>query len=125
MPTQITFGSAAETASERIVSNVSAPLMSSWIGPPLGSCFDLSLRVRSGLIGFHVAPWSVDLNSTLPPRYTVFQSFGATTIGEVQLKRYFRSFGAMSVTPCRYGRTLSVVPAGRVMRTIDPFCESP
>src|SRR5947209_16312543 len=67
-PTQITFGSTGEMEIERIVSKLSAPLKSNSIGPPLLSCFVLSLRVRSGLIGVQCAPPSVDLKRTLPPR---------------------------------------------------------
>jgi hypothetical protein len=53
---------------ESKVSKVSAPLRSSSTGPPLAICLDLSLRVRSPLIGVQDPPLSVLLNTTLPPR---------------------------------------------------------
>ena len=34
-------------------------------------CFDLSSRVRSGLMAFHDVPSSVDVNTMLPVTYSV------------------------------------------------------
>src|SRR5690348_2042516 len=107
-----------------MVSKVSAPLRSSSTGPPLDACLLLSFRVRSGLTGFQVLPASVDLKSTLPPRYKVFGSVGATAMGEVQLKRYFSSDGGRSSTPCKYGRMKSLIPVRASRRWMEPFCES-
>ena len=72
--------------------------MSYSIGPPLVTCFALSLRVRSGLIAVQCSPPSVVLNRTLAPRYTVFASRADTAMGEVQLKRYFKLAGFISFT---------------------------
>src|SRR2546423_5241581 len=94
------------------------------MSPPLLSCLLLSLRVRSGLIGFQCAPPSVDLNSTLPPKYTSLGSVAETAMGEVQLKRYLRSAGFINCTPCKYGRTEALSPVWLSSRSIDPFCES-
>src|SRR5579864_2179884 len=68
VPTQIVLGSTGEIDMERIAPTVSAPLRSSQMGPPLLCCLVLSLRVRSGLIGFQFFPPSVERNNTLPPR---------------------------------------------------------
>src|ERR1700757_3056208 len=98
------LGSTGEIEIERIAPTVSAPLRSSQTGPPLLCCFVLSLRVRSGLMGFHFLPPSVERNNTLPPKYTSFGSVAETAIGDVQLNRYFKSEGFMDCTPCKYGR---------------------
>src|SRR2546427_12341547 len=74
------------------------------MGPPLVTCLALSLRVRSGLIVTQWSPPSVLLNTTFPPRYTVFASRGDTAMGDVQLKRYCRVAGLMSFTPTTIGR---------------------
>src|SRR5690349_17761657 len=67
VPTQMILGSSGEMVNERMQPNVSAPLMSYSMLPPLVSCLDLSLRVRSGLMGVQCAPPSVDLKRTFPP----------------------------------------------------------
>src|SRR5437016_1732519 len=61
--------------------------MSRVIGPPEGFCFDLSLRVRSGLIAVQLWPPLVDLNSISFAVYSVLGSCGEIRRGEVQLKR--------------------------------------
>src|SRR2546426_9848881 len=94
------------------------------MGPPLVTCFDLSLRVRSGLIAAQCSPPSVVLNTTLPPNRTTFASVGETSIGVVQLKRYCRSAGFRSCTPERYGRMERVTPVLRSTRVTLPFWES-
>ncbi len=67
VPTQTTFGSVGASEMERMVSYDSAPLMSSWIGPPLSCCLLLSLRVRSPLTAAQCSPPSVDRSRTLAP----------------------------------------------------------
>src|SRR5580704_13911566 len=67
--------------------------MSSVMGPPEGFCLDLSLRVRSGLMGVQLWPPLVDLKSISAAEYIVFGSCGETSKGEVQLKRC-KSFSA-------------------------------
>src|SRR5256885_1424769 len=98
--------------------------MSYSIGPPLVTCFDLSLRVRSGLIAAQCSPPSVVLNTTLPPNRTTFASLGETSIGVVQLKRYCRSAGFLSCTPERYGRMERVTPVFRSTRVTLRSCDS-
>jgi len=66
----------------------------------------------------------VVLNTTLAPRYTVFASRDDTAMGDVQLKRYFRFAGFISVTPDRYGRMERVRPVLRSTRVTFPFWES-
>src|SRR5690242_16518868 len=104
VPIQITFESLGASVMLRIVLYVSAPLMSYSLGPPLVRCLLLSLFERSGLITVQCAPPSVDLKSTLAPRYTVLACVAETAMGDVQLKRYFSSAGLFSSTPGRYGR---------------------
>src|SRR6266566_2690983 len=98
--------------------------MSYSIGPPLVTCLDLSLRVKSGLNAAQCSPPSVVLNTTFPPNNTVFASVGDTSIGVVQLKRYLRFAGFISCTPTRYGRMERVIPVFRSIRVMLPFCES-
>src|SRR3954464_10762025 len=107
----MTLESVGASENERTVPKVSAPLRSSSI-PPLLSCLVLSLRVRSGLIGFQCPPPSVDLKMTFPPMYISSGELGFTAMGVVQLKRYFRSEGFLSPTPKKYGRSdlLSPLP---------------
>src|SRR5215467_7262872 len=124
VPTQIVFGSTGEIEMESIAPNVSAPLRSRKMGPPLLCCLLLSLRVRSGLIGVQLLPPSLERNNTFPPRYTSFTSVIETAMGEVQLKRYLRSAGFIDCTPCRYGRMKFDIPFSLLTRWIEPFCES-
>src|SRR5262249_55363327 len=86
VPTQITLGSTNDGAIVRIVQWNSAAVLSTTIGSPDDCCLLLSFVVRSGLMIDHDCPWSVDLNTTSPPKYTVVPS-EASTIGEFQLKR--------------------------------------
>src|SRR5881296_2765828 len=74
VPTQMTFGSSIDGAIVRIVQWNSAAVLSTVIGPPDDFCLFLSLVVRSGLMTSHDWPCVVDLNSTLPPKYTVSPS---------------------------------------------------
>src|SRR5207247_2556525 len=62
---------------------------------------DRRLAVRRGRGVRRDRPPSVVLNTTLAPRYTVFASRDDTGMGDVQLKRYFRFAGFISVTPDR------------------------
>src|SRR5215469_17368632 len=94
------------------------------MGPPLNTCLDLSLRVRSGLIACHVAPASPERNKTLPPTKTSLPSVGEVVMGEVQLKRYFKSDCLISSTVKRYGRMRRRAPVSRSTTSITPFCES-
>src|SRR2546425_2658075 len=109
---------------ERLVLPVGAREISYLTGPPLVTCFALSLRVRSGLIAVQLAPPSLVLNTTFPPKYTTLASLGETAIGDVQLKRYFRFAGFVSLTPTRYGRSDWVWPVFKFTRVMLPFCES-
>jgi hypothetical protein len=56
LPAQITPACRGDSASAKTVSYVSTPVLSPVMGPPDHFCFDLSLRVRSGLIASHVWP---------------------------------------------------------------------
>src|SRR5438034_10986608 len=66
-PHQSTPFSCGDSRAQKIVQQISTPVLSLVIGPPDGACLDLSLRVRSGLIGCQDWPSSVVLKSTLPP----------------------------------------------------------
>ena len=61
------------------------------MGPPDDACFDLSLRVRSGLMAVQLMPPSALLNTTWAPWYSVPGSSGEMAMGAVHWKRYFRS----------------------------------
>ena len=65
LPTQMSPFSFCDSATAKIVSYHSTPVLSPVIGPPDHFCFVLSLRVRSGLIAFQVWPPSSVRNSTL------------------------------------------------------------
>src|ERR1039458_5341613 len=90
------------------------------IGPPVNACFDLSSRVKSPEIAVQCAPASFERNSTLPPIYTSFESFGEIAIGDVQLKRYFSFDISRSPGPRLYGRTAALASFSRFVRTIAP-----
>ena len=94
------------------------------MGPPETTCLALSLRVRSGEITLQCEPPSVDLKTTLPPRYTSLGSLAETAMGLVQLKRYFNSAGLISETPARYGRMFFERCVFLSSRLMLPFCES-
>src|SRR5512143_3920171 len=79
--------------------------MSPVIGPPDHCCFDLSLRVRSGLIAVQVAPRSVVRNSTFAPWYSTFGSCGESAIGALHWKRYFASLAGVADGSRGYTRT--------------------
>src|SRR4051812_351 len=59
-PAQNTPRLSGDSAKAKIVQYQSMPLLSIVIGPPEGSCFVTSLRVRSGLITCQLLPSSVD-----------------------------------------------------------------
>src|SRR5260370_896330 len=82
-PDQIKSFCPGDSTTEKIVSYTSTPVLSLVIGPPEAACFDLSLRVRSGLIIVQLIPPSVVLNSTSPAKYRVLGSCGENTIGSV------------------------------------------
>src|SRR5262245_852026 len=67
LPTQMSPFSFGDSAIAKTVSYHSTPVLSPVIGPPDHFCFDLSLRVRSGLIAFQDWPPSSVLNTTLAP----------------------------------------------------------
>jgi len=52
-------------------------------GPPLGFCFDLSLRVRSPLIAVQLCPSSVDLNTHSAAVYITSGLCGESISGEI------------------------------------------
>ena len=124
VPTQRTFVSVGAMLTVRMVLYVSAPEMSYSIGPPLVTCLVLSLRVRSGLIAAQCWPPSLVLKTTFAPRNTSSALAGETVMGDVQLKRYWRSAGFISFTLERYGRMKRVRPVRRSSRLMLPFCES-
>src|SRR5690348_10192318 len=98
--------------------------MSCMIGPPAIGCLLLSLRVRSPLIAVQFLPPSVDLNSTFEPMKTSFAFVRETAMGEVQLKRYFKSDVFVSSTVGIDGRMEALMWVFRSSREIEPSCES-
>src|SRR2546428_13973804 len=87
LPTQMSPFSFGDSATAKIVSYHSTPVLSPVIGPPDHFCFDLSLRVRSGLIAFQDWPPSSVLNSTLAAWSTTLGSCGETWMGAVHWQR--------------------------------------
>src|SRR5262245_54826496 len=75
-PHQITPGSWGDSTPQKMVQYTSTPVLSLVIGPPEGFCFDLSLRVKSGLMPVQKWPSFVVLNKTLLPAYSVLESCG-------------------------------------------------
>src|SRR5262245_57972852 len=67
LPAQMSPFSFGDSATAKMVQYHSTPVLSPVTGPPDHFCFDLSLRVRSGLMAVQVWPPSVVRNSTLPP----------------------------------------------------------
>src|SRR5882672_2699026 len=65
VPAQMSPFCFGDSATAKIVSYHSTPVLSPVIGPPDHFCFDLSLRVKSGLIAFQDWPPSSVLNRTL------------------------------------------------------------
>src|SRR5579872_3678188 len=63
-PAQIRSFCTGDSATEKITSYTSTPVLSLVMGPPEDCCLLLSLRVRSGLMTFQLMPRSVVLNST-------------------------------------------------------------
>src|SRR3569623_631791 len=70
VPAQISPFVIGDSAIANTTSPYSTPMLSG-VRPPEIFCFDLSLRVRSGLITFHVLPPSVVSCTTWLPTYTV------------------------------------------------------
>ena len=68
-------------------------------GPPLGPSVDLSSRVRSGLIDFHVAPASLLENTFCAATSNSLSLTGENRTGCVQPKRYR---AALAAEPDRY-----------------------
>ena len=89
VPTYSVFASCGDSSITTIVPYTSPPAPSLVMGAPPHPCRALSFRVRSPEIGVHRAPRSVVRNSTLPPWYTTRSSCRDTSMGAVQLKRYF------------------------------------
>src|SRR5581483_12408276 len=90
------------------------------IGPPDEPCFDLSLRVRSGLMTSQLCPSLADLKSTLPPAYIVFGSCGEKTMGKFHWKRYFKSAAGWPIGLSGHGLTLRSWPVRWSRRVIKP-----
>src|ERR1043165_1021264 len=82
LPVQIVPACTGDSVSVKIVSEYSTLLVSFVIGPPDDACFDLSLRVRSGLMICQLLPSSVDLKSTLAAVYSVFGSCAEKSNGK-------------------------------------------
>src|SRR5260370_27517759 len=97
--------------------------MSRVIGPPEGFCLDLSLRVRSGLMGVQLWPLSGDLKICSAAEYKVLGSWGEIKSGEVQLKRCFRRSAPLPETSSRHtppSTDSSLLLSDRVMMLSAP-----
>src|ERR1051326_3405682 len=107
-PAQIRSFCTGDSATEKIVSYTSTPVLSLVMGPPEETCLLLSLRVRSGLIICQLMPSSLDLNSTWAAKYSALGSCGEKTMGSVHWKRYFWSAAAAPMGFTGHGVTFLV-----------------
>src|SRR5579884_139343 len=71
VPAQIKSFCTGDSTTEKIVSYTSTPVLSLVIDPPEEACFDLSFRVRSGLMMLQLIPSFVVLNRTCAAKYKV------------------------------------------------------
>ena len=76
---------------------VSAPDASPVTSPPEGWSLSESLRVRSGLIGAQLCPWSADRNNMFPAAYNTPGSCGENWMGYVHWNLYRASTGPKPV----------------------------
>src|ERR1051326_940488 len=90
VPAQMVPASFGDSAMAKTTPAYSTPMLSA-VRPPELPIFDLSLRVRSGLMICHDWPRSVVTCTYWLPTYTRLWSFGEMVIGNSQLKRYFTS----------------------------------
>src|ERR1051326_8237117 len=90
-PVQIVPFSTGDSAMVKTVPSYSTLVWSLVMGPPEGPRVAGSWRVRSGEIACQLEPSSVDLKTTFAPAYSVFGSWGESTIGKVHWNRYLRS----------------------------------
>src|SRR6266566_4478251 len=86
LPVQITPFCARDSAIAYTTSPYSTPMLSG-VSPPDICCFDLSLRVRSGLITRQLRPPSLDMWTNWLPVYTVLWSWGEMVNGASHTKR--------------------------------------
>src|SRR5438477_12514031 len=105
VPAQIRSFCTGDSTTEKIVSYTSTPVLSLVIGPPEAICFDLSLRVRSGLMIDQLIPPSFVLNNTSPAKYIVLESCGEKAIGSVHWNRCLTSAAAQPIGFTGHGLT--------------------
>ncbi len=91
-PTQITPFCTGDSAMANSVAPSKVIRLSVEVPPELCWCV-VSLRVRSGLIAFQLAPPSVVRWTNWLPTYTWVWSCGEMAMGKVQFQRYFMSAG--------------------------------
>src|SRR5205814_8571236 len=108
-PAQITPACTGDSASANSVapSNV---IRLSVVTPPELCWWLVSLRVRSGLTTFQLAPPSLVTCTYWLPTYTRRWSCGEIMIGKVQFQRYFRSAGRHPYPASGQTRTLRAWP---------------
>ncbi len=90
VPAQMSPFSFGDSAIANTTPAYSTPMLSG-VSPPESVCRALSFSVRSGLITCQLWPPFVVRCTYWMPAYTVLWSCGEMAIGNVQLKRYFRS----------------------------------
>src|SRR5437667_7286317 len=124
-PAQIT--PAPPCAGDSAMANRVAPsnvMRLSVVTPPELCWCVVSLRVRSGLITFQLAPPSVVRCTNWLPTYTRVWSCGEMAIGNVQFQRYFRSAGRHPYAASGQTRTFRAWSV-RVSYTSRPPSEHP
>src|SRR5512143_3338398 len=128
VPAQMSPRLSGDSAMANTTPAYSTPMLSG-VSPPEGTCRVLSLRVRSGLISFHVTPPS-DVECTCwLPTYTVLWSCGEMVSGKVHTKRYLRSPAGHPIVACGQISVLRAVPLrtteGETIPPTLPIPEAP
>ena len=117
-PVQITPASSGDSAIASRFAPSNVMRLSVDTPPELCWCV-VSLRVRSGLITFQLAPPSVVRCTNWLPAYTCVWSCGEMATGNVQFQRYFRSAGRHPYAASGHTRTL------RAWRVRTSYTSSP
>src|SRR5450432_1096192 len=104
VPAQISPFVIGDSAIANTTSPYSTPMLSG-VRPPEIFCFDLSLRVRSGLMIVQLFPPSVVWCTNWLPTYTVLWSCGEIVSGKVHWKRNLTLSAGVPVVACGHTST--------------------
>src|SRR6267378_2004312 len=125
VPAQISPRLRGDSAIAKTTPAYSTPMLSG-VSPPEGRCRVVSLRVRSGLISFHVTPASEEACTCWLPTYTVLWSNGEIVSGNVHTKRYFTAAAGYPIVACGQTSVERAIPVRTSYReTIPPTLPNP